>query len=224
MPLTISTTHRPATDLGYLLHKNPERVHEVSLTFGKAVMFYPAASETDCTFALSVEVDPIALVRGKQKAAGLLDQYVNDRPYAASTFLTVAMARVLGTAFGGRSKHRPELTEAALPLSATVTPLAARGRDDLAQSLFAPLGYQVAVESHPLDLEDESWGESPYVTLTVSGEVRVSDLLAHLYVLVPVLDNSKHYFIGDDEVEKLLAKGEGWLETTWNGSSSSAAT
>jgi 3' terminal RNA ribose 2'-O-methyltransferase Hen1 len=33
----------------------------------------------------------------------------------------------------------------------------------------------------------------------------------HLYVLIPVFDNAKHYWIGEDEIEKLLAKGEGWL-------------
>jgi 3' terminal RNA ribose 2'-O-methyltransferase Hen1 len=36
-------------------------------------------------------------------------------------------------------------------------------------------------------------------------------LLTHLYVLIPVFDNEKHYFVGDDELEKLLAKGAGWL-------------
>ena len=47
--------------------------------------------------------------------------------------------------------------------------------------------------------------------MTLAGTFRLQDLLNHLYVLVPVLDAEKHYWIGQDEVEKLLRKGEGWL-------------
>lgn len=213
MLLTISTTHRPATDLGYLLHKNPARLHMVELNFGRALIAYPEASDERCTFALGVEVDPIALVRGKGAGEGLLDQYVNDRPYAASSFLSVALSRALGAAMSGRSKHRAELSEQVLPLEATVTPLAARGREGVAESLFAPLGYSVEAVPHPLDPDLPDWGDSAFVTLHLRGTVRLRDLLAHLYVLVPVLDNSKHYFISSDEVDKLLAKGKGWLET-----------
>ena len=63
MLLTIATTHRPATDLGFLLHKHPERVHEFSLPFGTAHVFYPEATEERCTAALILDVDPVALVR-----------------------------------------------------------------------------------------------------------------------------------------------------------------
>lgn len=44
MLLTIATTHKPATDLGYLLHKNPFRVHSFEQTFGKGHVFYPDSS------------------------------------------------------------------------------------------------------------------------------------------------------------------------------------
>lgn len=212
MLLTIATTHRPATDLGFLLHKNPARRHEKSLAFGKAVMCFPEAGDDFTRFALSVEVDPVALVRGRGPGGGLHDHYVNDRPYAASSFLSVAIARALNTAFAGRSKHRPELAEQAIPLEATVLPVAARGQEGLPQRIFEPLGYKVTVDEHPLDAALPDWGLSPYITLGLQGSVRISELLTHLYVLVPVLDNSKHYFVDDDEVEKLVAKGEGWLE------------
>lgn len=212
MLLTIATTHRPATDLGFLLHKNPDHRHEKSLPFGKAVMCFPEAEDAQCRFALSVEVDPIGLVRGRGPRTGLHDSYVNDRPYAASSFLSVAIARALNTAFAGRSKHRQGLAETAIPLVATVVPLAARGSEDIAKRLFEPLGYQVSVEEHALDPRMPDWGLSPYVTLQLEGCLRLKDLLTHLYVLVPVLDNSKHYFVDEDEVQKLVAKGEGWLD------------
>lgn len=222
MFLQITTTHQPATDLGYLLHKNPQRLHELDLTFGKGRLFFPQASEDICTAALVIDVDPVALVRGKGTSDGLLDQYVNDRPYAASSFLSVAMGRLMREAIAGRSKERQSLADTAIPLEAVVSPLpvgrrAAWLRDetgtDLVTRLFAPLGYAVAFESIPMDPQRPDWGASPYATLKLIATKRLSDLLTHLYVLIPVLDAKKHYFIGDDEVEKLLARGEGWLQT-----------
>jgi hypothetical protein len=92
--LTITTTATPETDFGYLLHKNPSRVHRVDLSFGQATVFYPEATPSKCTMCLLLEVDPIGLVRRKSGPAGdagMLTQYVNDRPYVASSFLSVAM-------------------------------------------------------------------------------------------------------------------------------------
>ena len=211
MFLSLATTHQPATDLGFLLHKNPARVHEIDLGFGRAVMFYPEASEERCEFAITLDIDPVGLVRGRGQADGLLDQYVNDRPYAASSFLSVAVARGVREAMAGRSRERPELTETAIPLEAVVAPLPVRGRPDMVERLFAPLGYGVAVERHLIDPERPDWGEAPYITLRLTGTVRLADLLSHLYVLMPVLDDRKHYFVGEDETAKLLARGEGWL-------------
>ena len=206
MFLSIATTQRPATDLGFLLHKHPERVHETELGFGMAYVFYPEATESRCEAALVLDVDPIGLVRGKGSADGLLDQYVNDRPYAASSFLSVALARALRTAMGGTSKERPELAQQAIPLEATVTPLPARGGAKLIHELFEPLGWSVDVE--PIE---GPGGHSRYFRLRLTGTARLSTLLNQLYVLIPVLDDDKHYWVGEDEVSKLLARGEGWL-------------
>ena len=211
MFLSIATTHAPATDLGFLLHKNPARPHEIDLGFGKAAMFYPRATPEACAFALVLDIDPIALVRGRGGGEGVSDQYVNDRPYAASSFLSVALARGLGSAMAGRSRERPELAGTPLPLDVRVAPLPVRGPAELVERLFAPLGYAVEVTAHPLDPERPDWGPAPYVELRLTGTVRLSDLLTHLYVLMPVLDDRKHYFVGGDEMEKLLARGEGWL-------------
>lgn len=210
MLLTITNTQQPATDLGFLLMKNPATVHSVSLPFGQATLFYPVAGDERCTAAMTLEIDPVEMVRGKGK---IEDQYVSDRPYAVSSLFAVAMGRLLGTAMGGRSKHRQELADRAIPLEATVTPLPARGGPDLLARMFEPLGYAVDTTPIVLDPRHPEWGDSPYVTLTLRGEVRLAALLTHLNVLIPVLDNQKHYYIGKDEVEKLLRKGEGWLET-----------
>ncbi len=209
MLLTITTTHNPATDLGYLLHKNPERMHSFDLSFGKAHLFYTEATPERCTAALLLDVDPVGLVRGKrgQHEGGTLDQYVNDRPYVLSSFLSVAMGRALGTAMTGRSKGRQELADQEILLTATLAVVACRGGDKLLRELFEPLGYEVSAEHHPLDDKFPEWGEGPYYTVKLNGNVRLQDLLNHLYVLVPVLDAEKHYWIGQDEVEKLLRKG-----------------
>lgn len=205
MFLSVATTHHPATDLGFLLHKHPGRVHETELPFGKALVFYPEATEGRCEAALVLDVDPVGLVRGKGRGEGLIDQYVNDRPYAASSFLAVAMGRALRTAMTGSSRERPDLAGTEIPLEAVVTPLPARGGGErLVRELFEPLGWTVEVEA----VEDAN-----YVTLRLSGRARLQALLNHLYVLIPVLDDDKHYWVGDDEVTKLMKRGEGWLES-----------
>lgn len=213
MLLTITSTATPATDIGYLLHKNPGRVHRFELPFGNATVFYPEASDECCTAALLLHVDPIGLVRGKKgaEASFALEQYVNDRPYAATSLLSVAMARVFGTAMAGNCSQRPELVEQPLPLTAKIAALPSRGGPASIGRLFEPLGYQVEVSRHPLDETFSEWGESPYYEVQLQREVRLQDLLSHLYVLIPVLDNDKHYWVGEPEVEKLLRRGEGWL-------------
>ena len=214
MLLTLTTTHLPATDLGYLLHKNPARMQTEELSFGKAHVFYPEADRTRCTAAILLEVDPVGLVRGRRGPAGeggQLEQYVNDRPYAANSFMSVALGRLLTTALNGKSKERQELAETAIPLTARLPVIAARGGEDVIRRLFEPLGYAVSSSPLPLDEQFPAWGESPYVALELSATVTLQTLLTHLYVLIPVLDNDKHYWVGEDEIEKLLKRGEGWL-------------
>ena len=209
MLLTITTTHQPATDLGYLLYKNPSRVQSFDLTFGQAHVFYPEATNERCTAALLLDINPIGLVRGGGDFS--LSQYVNDRPYVASSFMSVAIAQVYGTALNGTSRERPKLADTPIPLEVTVSVIPSRGGETLLARLFEPLGYTVKTECHELDPQFPDWGMSPYHTLTLSNTVRLADLLSHLYVLIPVLDDNKHYFVDQHEVDKLLAKGEGWL-------------
>jgi len=211
MLLTITTTHRPATDLGYLLHKHPGRFQSYDLSFGKAHVFYPEAAVDRCAACLLLDVDPVGIVRGKGSGEGMLDQYVNDRPYAASSFLSVAVSQVFGSALQGRCKDRPELSATPMPFSARIDVLPVRGGEPFLRAVFEPLGYAVEATRHPLDDRFPEWGESPYFSVTASKEATLSELLTHLYVLIPVFDNRKHYFVGDDELEKLLAKGRGWL-------------
>jgi 3' terminal RNA ribose 2'-O-methyltransferase Hen1 len=214
MLLTITTTYVPATDLGYLLHKHPARVQTFALSFGEAHVFYPEAGPERCTASLLLDIDPLQLAPKRHTPPSsdfLLQPYVNDRPYVASSFLSVAIAEVFGTALSGRCQERPALAETPLPLQARLAVLPCSGGESVLRRLFEPLCYRVTAERHPLDERTPAWGDSEYFTVTLTGTMRLCDLLSHVYVLVPVLDDEKHYWIGDDEVAKLLRYGEGWL-------------
>ncbi|MBO3742077.1 3' terminal RNA ribose 2'-O-methyltransferase Hen1 [Actinoplanes flavus] len=205
MLLTLTTTHRPATDLGYLLVKHPGKVHSFDVPTGTAHVLYPEAEEDRCTAALLLDVDPQRL--RAQRDAFELSQYVNDRPYAASSLLASALAKVFRSALRGASRDRPELAATSIPLEIHVPVL--RGTPELVSRLFTPLGWRVTAT--PIPFEAEIGGDSRYVDVHLSGELRVADALNHLYVLLPVLDDGKHYWVAPDEIEKLLRSGEGWL-------------
>jgi 3' terminal RNA ribose 2'-O-methyltransferase Hen1 len=214
MILSITTTYRPATDLGYLLYKHPARCQTFDISFGRAHVFFPEATPERCTAALLLDIDPVGLVRGNNKRrfrGHVLQQYVNDRPFVASSFLSTAMVQVYRTAMTGRCKDRPELAATPIPLEAGLAVVPDASRGELLRRLFEPLGYEVTLTGHPLDERFPGWGESPYLTVTLRATLRLSELLTHIYVLVPVLDNDKHYWVGESEVEKLLDRGKGWL-------------
>ncbi|MEU4565312.1 3' terminal RNA ribose 2'-O-methyltransferase Hen1 [Micromonospora sp. NPDC023956] len=214
MFLTITSTAPAATDLGFLLHKHPGRVQSFELSVGQAHVFYPEATAQRCTAALLVEVDPIALVRGKGSGGPdgfSLAQYVNDRPYAASSMLAVALGRVFRTAMAGRCDARPELPDQRLPLEVRVPALPCVGGVEVARRMFEPLGWTVEATALPLDPRVPHWGPSRYLDVRLAGRVRLAEALNHLYVLLPALDNTKHYWVTTDEVDKVVRAGAGWL-------------
>jgi 3' terminal RNA ribose 2'-O-methyltransferase Hen1 len=210
--VTVTTTFRPATDLGFLLHKHPDRVQRFDVTGGVAHVVYPEAGDGRCTAALVLEVDPVGLVRGRSGGDGFsLGQYVNDRPYAASSLLAVALGKVFGSALKGRCDARPELAATPIPLEVGVPVLPCAGGPELARRLFEPLGWAVVATPIALDPAFPEWGDTRYVDLRLTGTVRLAEALRHLYVLLPVLDDAKHYWVSADEVDKLVRVGGGWL-------------
>lgn len=212
MLLTITYTGKNTTDLGYLLYKNPYRPQVFELNYGKAYVFYPEVSDERTTAALLLDIDPIDLARGKQgsQGGGLFD-YVNDRPYVSSSLMSTAISKVFGTALTGRADKHQSLSDSLIDLSATISMLPCRGEQVMLNRIFEPLGYEVSYETFISDELFPGWGESKYVNVTIKGHVRLRDLLKHIYVLIPVFDRQKHYWVGEDEVEKLLRMGEDWL-------------
>lgn len=208
MLMTLSCTacdNFDPADLGYLVHKHPDKVQTYSVAHGKVHVFYPEVSPQRCRLSMLLEIDPVGLVRRPGQG---LDQYVNDRPYAASSFFAVAMNRVFREALLGRCKDRPQLVKQELDLEVQLSVV--RCQPDYLRQLFLPLGYAVETINHALD-PHLGWHQGPYHTVTLKGRCPLQQLLNHLYILLPVLDRQKHYYVDKDELEKLLLKGEGWL-------------
>lgn len=216
MLLTITTTHQNALDLGFLLHKHPDKLQTVDLAIGKAHIFYPESSQEKTTVALLLDIDAIDMVRGSRNLAGKgfsLGQYVNDRPYVASSFMSVAIAKAFSTAMNGKCNAKPELVDIEMPFEVKISVLRTpKGSSSLIKNMFEPLGYTIDIQRHLLDEQFPNWGESQYYTVILSNQIKLKDLLSHLYVLIPALDNDKHYFVSHNEIDKLLDKGKGWLE------------
>ena len=207
--------HKPATDLGYLLHKHPDKLQSIDLSIGKAHIFYPENSDEKTTVSLLLDIDPIDMVRGGRNLSGKgfsLGQYVNDRPYVVSSFMSVAIAKAFSTAMNGKCSKKPELVDVKMPFEVNISVLPApKGGEILIRKMFEPLGYSVVLERHILDDKFVNWGDSKYFTLKLKHTITLKELLSHLYVMIPVLDNDKHYYVSQDEIEKLLEKGKGWL-------------
>jgi 3' terminal RNA ribose 2'-O-methyltransferase Hen1 len=214
MLLTITTTRKPASDLSFLLHKHPAKVQEVEIFGGSAHLFYPEVSDEKCTAALLLDIDPVGLVRRNSGPAGnefALEQYVNDRPYVASSFMSAAIAKAFSSAMNGRCKDKPELVDVAMPFEVHLSVLPVRGGEPVIRQLFEPLGYTVELQRHSIDPMFPAWGESRYFTVRLLNTITLQQLLSHLYILIPVCDNDKHYWVGQHEVEKLMEKGKDWL-------------
>lgn len=216
MILSITTTHQPATDLGYLLHKHPDRLQSIDLAFGKAHIFYPEKDENRTTISMVLDIDPIEMVRGSKRLGGdnfALGLYVNDRPYVASSFMSTAISKAFSSALNGKCKDRPELVNIPLPFEVTISAIqASQGGEFLIRSLFEPLGYELKIIPQQLDVKFPEWGNSNYFTLKLKNKITTQELLSHLYVLIPTLDQNKHYFITEDEIDKLLKNGRTWLK------------
>ena len=212
MLVSVTSTTPVATDLGYLLHKHPDHVRSVDVAFGRAHVFYPEATARRCTAATYVEIDPVGLTRHRRgRQAQGLEPYVSDRPYVASSMLSVALGKLFRTALNGTCKDRPEMVAQPLDLEIGLPVLPLRGGQEILRRLFNPLDYEVECTPIALDSRFPAWGNSRCVSARLVGRHTVRSVLEHLYVLLPVLDDAKHYWIGPDEVDKLLLRGGDWL-------------
>ena len=209
MLLSITTTHTPATDLGYLLHKHPDKIQNFEITGGTAYVMYPEATEERCTCALIVDIDPIALVRGKpgSKNAGLVRDYVNDRPYTANSITASAMSDVFRSALNGRCVAREALVQTPIDLKASIASVRLSAGVERIERLWSALGYDTTVE--PLDGNAE---EAKYGKITIaSSKHTLAQMLSQMSVLIPAIDGRKHHFVSASDIEVLVRRGQDWL-------------
>jgi 3' terminal RNA ribose 2'-O-methyltransferase Hen1 len=213
MLLEINTTYKPATDLGFLLHKHPDKLQTVELSAGNAHIFYPEADENSCTACLLLDINPVDLVRGNRgRNAFLQEHYVNDRPYTSNSFLSTAIVKAFGSAINGTCHTKPELALTAIPLKAKIHSLKVDCDKESINKLFEPLGYKFSYETIQLDNSFPSWGESKVVNVTVEKTTTLKEFLSQLYVFMTVLDNDRHYWISRNDIDVLIRRGENWLE------------
>ncbi len=217
MLITLSTTHQPTSDLGFLLHKHPDKIQSVDLGVGKAHVFYPEYTDERIQVALLIDINPIDLVRGKagshkNQSNFTLEHYVNDTPYISGSYMSVALSKAFSTAMNGQCRNLPELVEKPMSFEVQLSTLSAPyGGEQIIRTCFEPLGYSIECERHTLDSKNPIWGESRYYNVVLAGTQRLQDLLSHLYLLIPAINNDRHYFIGAGEIEKLMEKGKSWL-------------
>ncbi len=210
MLITLTCYAPNAAEIGYLLAKHPQSVFEREFSAGKVWAFYPEVAEDHLTIACLIEIDPVGLVRGPASEARL-DQYVNDRPYVASSLTSVALKTAFATAMSGRCQMLPERVGEKLRWEVALPAVACDAGEDLIRRIFAPLGYNVTAARLPLDTQFPAWGQADLYSVRLEGVQTVRDVFTHLYLLLPVLDNSKHYYVDSDEMEKLIAHGGVWL-------------
>lgn len=213
MYISLTVTGPHAADLNHLVHKHPDRVHERELAVGRATVFTSELSAERATVVLLLEIDPIGLVRGTHavKESFTLGQYVNDRPYAASSLLASALRKSFSSAIAGTSLARPEAAIADLPIIVHLPALPSTGGVALLRDLFEPLGWTVAATELPLDPEIPEWGPSRLLDATLTVRAPLSRALRQIFLLLPVLDDAKHYWVDHTEGDTLIRLGDGWL-------------
>ncbi|WP_291720488.1 3' terminal RNA ribose 2'-O-methyltransferase Hen1 [Bernardetia sp.] len=213
MLLEITTTHTPATDLGFLLHKHPDNIQEKKLAVGKAHIFYSEANQNRCTACLLLDINPIEVIKNKKGMRHFLkENYVNDRTYTSNSFMSTAIVKSFGSAINGTCHTRPELPSTKMPFEVRLHAVNVENEEQL-EKLFKPLGYEIEYERYDLDSQFTEWGTSKTLTLSLKKTTTLQELLSQLYVFILVLDNQRHYWIAEGEIDLLKRRGKGWLDT-----------
>lgn len=212
MHLSISTTHKPATDLGFLLYKHPKKLHTRGTSFSTNHCFFSEATDDLCTANLWVNVRELQEFELYRRFNNFENPFINDRPYVAGSLMSTAMSEMFRTAMSGSCRERPELARSPIPLTIEVATVRCEDGIDFIKGIFEPLGYQVDLESYLLDEAFPNWGSSPYFKLRLQTNKELYLVLRQLFILLPVLDNQKHYWVDEAEQEKIIKMGEGWLQ------------
>ncbi|MBO1912395.1 hypothetical protein J4G37_47305, partial [Microvirga sp. 3-52] len=159
-----------------------------------------------------VTPDPLALIKHSSNIYDIV-HYINDREFAVSSIFTSLIRSALGTALNGQPKEEYiEWVDHPFSFEFSFGPVVSDLSDAEIQGLFEPLGYRVDIEYGETDYSFQLKTRSSARFLMISGTVTLQKALQQLYVLIPVMDNYKHYFIDEAEIEKIKRYGDGWLD------------
>lgn len=199
--------------VSHLLAKNPNNVYDRTDKGVRVRMVYTKASEQETEVLIHAEPDPVDLVRGTPDGYDIT-QYINDREFVTSSLFCSYIRNALGTALNGKPKEDyVRWVDHAFELELKFGPVASDLPDRVVEELFSCLGYDITVErgesAYSFDLKNRSTVRH----ITLRGKQTIQQALRQLFLLIPVLDNYKHYFISEDEIDKINRYGEGWLDT-----------
>ncbi|MBW4084382.1 3' terminal RNA ribose 2'-O-methyltransferase Hen1 [Paenibacillus sp. S150] len=213
MHLIIRVTGAGAGMLSRLLAKNPDNLYDRMEKEARVRIAFTASSEQEAEAVIYVTPDPVELVKGASSAHNDITQYINDREFVVSSLFCTYIRSALGTALNGKTKeaYLPWVNRK-LALELTFGPVASNLPDHALEDLFIPLGYEVVLERGDAAYAFELKSRSSVRYIKLKGIQTLQTALRQLFVLIPALDDYKHYYISDDEVDKIRRYGDGWLE------------
>jgi 3' terminal RNA ribose 2'-O-methyltransferase Hen1 len=213
MQLTIKATGNNAEVISYLLAKNPNNLYERRNNGHFVRMFYNKFSHEEVEVTLFVTPDPIGLARNSSETYDITS-YINDREFVVSSIFCSFIRSSLGTALNGKPKEEyAAWVDHAFNIEFSFGPVASDLSDQQIIELFNPLGYEVKISYGEANYQMDIKNKSTARFIVLKGLTTLQNGLRQLFVLIPVLDNYKHYYIDEKEIEKIERYGEGWLDT-----------
>ncbi|MGE6488602.1 3' terminal RNA ribose 2'-O-methyltransferase Hen1 [Paenisporosarcina sp. NPDC076898] len=212
MQLSIQASGDNVQAISYLLSKNPNNLYERNHKGHLVRLFYSKFTETELEVTIFVTPDPIELVKNNSNSYDIT-HYINDREFAVSSIFCSFIRSALGTALNGQPKEE-HLMWVNHPFSFNFEfgPVVSSLSDEKLMNLFEPIGYEVTINRPEIEYSFPIKTKSSARYLSIKGMKTLQEGLRHLFVLIPVIDNYKHYFIDEKEIEKLERYGEGWLD------------
>lgn len=211
MQLAIKATGEGAKMLSFLLSKNPQNLYDRMEKGYRVRLTYTVFSDSEVEALIFVTPDPVELVKNSPDTYEIT-QYINDREFVVSSIFCSNTRSALGTALNGRPKEEYlDWAKHAFQLTIGFGPVATDLPDAAIKNLFEPLGYQTEIERGRADYNFQFKERSSARFINLQSKVTLQNALQHLFVLIPVLDDYRHYFIDEREIEKLERYGEGWL-------------
>lgn len=211
MHITLKATGNNAGMISHLLAKNPYNTYDRTEKGARVRMVYTVFTEEEAEIVIQASPDSIDLVKNSPDSYDIT-QYINDREFVTSSLFCTYIRGSLGTALNGKPKEEyAEWVTHPFALELSFGPVASDLPDSVVEGLFAPLGYQVDIERGEADYSFQLKNRSTVRYVTLSGHQTVQYALRQLLLLIPVLDNYKHYYISEEEFDKLRRYGEGWL-------------